>query len=105
MKFENTEVLNFEGAIRGVRNPLESWNKSDSYLDSEFDSCGEGCEKFVIGENDLHLMQNLLRAGTSDSKFMRQIFVCVDITAPLYFFKEMDQYKVGTVSNSTSTMH
>ena len=108
MKFENTEVMNFEGAIRGMRNPMESWNKSDS----EFKGGGKlysldnvKRDNFILGEKDLHLMQNLLRAGTSDSKFMRQIFVCVDITAPLYWWKEFDTYKVGTVSNSTSTMH
>ena len=108
MKFENTEVMNFEGACRGMRNPMESWNKSDS----EFKGGGKlysldnvKRDNFILGEKDLHLMQNLLRAGTSDSKFMRQIFVCVDITAPLYWWKEFDTYKVGTVSNSTSTMH
>ena len=102
MKFENTEVMNLEGAIRGMRNPMESWDKSDS----NFGLCiVDDKMGFNLGGNDLNLMQNLLRAGTSDSKFMRQIFVCVDITAPLYWWKEFDTYKVGTVSNSTSTMH
>lgn len=97
MKFENTQVFNFEGAIRGMRNPKESWAKSDSkYFDKE---------SFVIGPNDLKLMQDLIRAGSEHRKFMRQIMVSVDITAPLFWFKELDTYKVGTVSNSTSTMH
>ena len=101
MKFENTEVFNWEGAIRGMRNPLESWDKSDSYYgDNEI-----GLESYVIGENDLELMQTLIKAGSEHRKFMRQIFVSVDITAPLYWWKEFDTYKVGTVANSTSTMH
>lgn len=94
MKFENTEVWGFEHSIRGMRNPLESWSKSDS----EF-LLG------MIGKNDLELMQKLIRAGTPHRKFMRQIFVSVDITAPLYWWKEFDTYKVGTTANSTSTMH
>lgn len=94
MKFEKTEVWGFEHSIRGMRNPLESWSKSDS----EF-LVG------VIGKNDLELMQKLIRAGTPHRKFMRQIFVSVDITAPLYWWKEFDTYKVGTTANSTSTMH
>jgi hypothetical protein len=96
LKFENTEVFNFEGAFRGLRNPLESWKKSDSYTDDKF---------FILGENDLNLAKKLIRGGTEHRKFLRQIFVSVDITAPLYFFKEFDTYKVGTVANSTSTMH
>lgn len=100
MKFENTEVFNFDGAIRGARNPLESWSRSDSYFNND---------NFIIGENDLGLMQRLINAaikeGNSHSKFLRQIIVCVDITAPLYWWKEFDTYKVGTVANSTSTMH
>lgn len=100
MKFENTEVWGFEHAIRGTRNPLESWDKSDScYIDKRFN------DQFHIGKNDLALMQKLIKAGSEHRKFLRQIFVAVDITAPLYFFKELDTYKVGTVSNSTSTMH
>lgn len=98
MKFENTSVFNLDGAIRGMRNPLQSWSKSDSHYSN-------GDKKYVIGENDMKLMKNLLRAGSSDAKFMRQIMVCVDITAPLFWFSEFDTYKVGTVANSTSTMH
>lgn len=100
MKFENTKIFNFDGAIRGARNPLESWSRSDSYFNND---------NFIIGENDLGLMQRLINAaikeGNSHSKFLRQIMVCVDITAPLYWWKEFDTYKVGTVANSTSTMH
>ena len=109
MKFENTEVFNFEGAIRGMRNPLESWDKSDSeYIDIESEEGIELQSKgiyYKIGKNDLTLMQKLIKAGSEHRKFLRQIFCSVDITAPLYFFKELDTYKVGTVSNSTSTMH
>ena len=101
MKFENTEVFNFEGAIRGMRNPMNSWDKSDSYYGNN----EIGLESYVIGENDLELMQTLIKSGTEHRKFMRQIFVSVDITAPLYWWKEFDTYKVGTVANSTSTMH
>ena len=101
MKFENTEVCNFEGALRGMRNPKESWNKSDSYYGNN----EVGLESYVIGSNDLQLAQTLIRAGSEHRKFMRQIFVSVDITAPLYWWKEFDTYKVGTVSNSCSTMH
>ena len=119
MKFENTEVWGFEHAIRGMRNPLESWDKSDSgcklYCSVEgvcvekpcsYDNCN-GCTttEYIIGKNDLELMQKLIKAGSEHRKFLRQIFVAVDITAPLYFFKELDTYKVGTVANSTSTMH
>ena len=119
MKFENTEVWGFEHAIRGMRNPLESWDKSDSgcklYCSVEgvcvekpcsYDNCN-GCTttEYMIGKNDLELMQKLIKAGSEHRKFLRQIFVAVDITAPLYFFKELDTYKVGTVANSTSTMH
>ena len=103
MKFENTEVWGFEHAIRGMRNPLESWNKSDSHYDIEEVVLERG--KYIIGSNDLQLAQTLIRAGSEHRKFLRQIFVAVDITAPLYFFKELDTYKVGTVANSTSTMH
>ena len=101
MEFEHTEVFNFESAIRGMRNPLESWDKSDSYYGNN----EIGLESYVIGENDLELMQTLIKAGSEHRKFMRQIFVSVDITAPLYWWKEFDTYKVGTVANSTSTMH
>jgi len=107
MRFENTEVFNFKNAIRGMRNPKESWKLSDSkYRDAEQD-----VEKILkgdyynIGLKDLQLMQTLIKAGSEHRKFMRQIFVSVDITAPLYWWKEFDTYKVGTVSNSCSTMH
>ena len=109
MKFENTEVWGFEHAIRGMRNPLESWSKSDSkYIDIESEEGIELQSKgiyYKIGKNDLKLVQSLIKAGSEHRKFLRQIFVAVDITAPLYFFKELDTYKVGTVANSTSTMH
>ena len=97
MKFEKIQVFNFEGAFRGLRNPKNSWSKSDSYYDDN--------NNFVIGENDMKLAQTLIKAGNEHRKFMRQIFVSVDITAPLYWWKEFDTYKVGTVANSTSTMH
>ena len=114
MKFENTEVWGFEHSIRGMRNPLESWSKSDSDYCSRINcndcskekNCSSiGSKEFIIGKNDLELMQKLIRAGTPHRKFMRQIFVSVDITAPLYWWKEFDTYKVGTTANSTSTMH
>lgn len=98
MKFENTEVWGFEHAIRGMRNPLESWKKSDSFIKSPHNY-------YVIGPNDMKLMKTLIKAGPEHRKFLRQIFISVDITAPLYWWKEADTYKVGTVSNSTSTMH
>lgn len=115
IKFENTEVFNFEGAFRGMRNPLNSWEKSDSIicnLDKD-DLChGIGCKyygdeygNFCMGENDLKLAQNLIKAGSDHRKFMRQIVVSVDIIAPLYWWKEFDTYKVATVANSCSTMH
>lgn len=96
MKFENTEVWGFEHSLRGMRNPLNSHIKSDSYYDND---------NYVIGENDFGLAQRLIKAGNEHRKFMRQIFVSVDIAAPLYWWKEFDTYKVGTVANSTSTMH
>ena len=157
MKFENTQAMNFEGAFRGLRNPLESWAKSDSQfgiekleevqadyevaceycineglnVEEDYDAFYEAEEKYAewlrengdlnktsfnlyfpdyvqyayIGPKDLDLAQRMIKAGTSDRKFMRQIFVSVDITAPLYWWKEFDTYKVGTVANSTSTMH
>lgn len=98
MKFEHTEVFNFKGAFRGMRNPKESWSKSDSSGSSLY-------KDFFMGDKDLKLAQTLIKAGSEHRKFMRQIFVSVDITAPLYWWKEFDTYKVGTVSNSTSTMH
>lgn len=152
MKFENTYVSNFEGAFRGLRNPLESWKKSDSvfgidseayfdkdwevaaaYIDAnekydyeeEYDKYYNAQEKYadwliengilknqndyieyaLIGPKDLDLAHRMIKAGTSDSKFLRQINVSVDITAPLYWWKEFDTYKIGTTANSTSTMH
>ena len=153
MKFENTDVFNFQGAFRGLRNPLESWNKSDSqfglvdanYDDGKMDSVAqawvrqscieaeqysrEWCEALdeywkwlydqgaileqkddmniiaAIGPKDLDLAHRMIKAGSSDRKFLRQIFVSVDITAPIYFFKEFDAYKVATTANSTSTMY
>lgn len=152
MKFENTYVSNFQGAFRGLRNPLESWNKSDSAFgiestsdcDKDWEIADLYCEKnnidinsdhffdveekyaawlrengvlkitkgytecveyAFIGPNDLDLAHRMIKAGTSDSKFLRQINVSVDITAPLYWYKEFDTYKIGTVANSTSTMH
>ena len=94
MKFENTKVYNISRAIYSARNAMESWDKSDSDL-----------EKEIIGQNDLDLAQRLIKAGSEHRKFLRQIFVSVDITAPLYWWKEFDTYKVGTTTNSTSTMH
>ena len=94
---ERISVMNMENAIRGARNPLNSWARSDSYYD------GEG--NFVLGENDLSLAMKLAKAGSDHRKYLRQIFVTMDITAPLYWWKEFDTYKVGTVANSTSTMH
>ena len=105
MKFENTEVWGFEHAIRGMRNPLESWEKSDSIILMEQDENKDFRGVAKIGKNDLELMQKLIKAGSEHRKFMRQIFCSVDITAPLFWWKEFDTYKIGTVSNSTSTMH
>ena len=153
MKFNNTRVMNFQGAFRGLRNPLESWAKSDSlfgigdeYDDADYeiakmylpelpnwyteewsnedyekqeikakqirengiltDLDAEGRFEYAyIGPADLDLAQRMIKAGAPDRKFLRQIFVCVDITGPLYWFKEFDTYKIGTVANSTSTMH
>jgi hypothetical protein len=106
MEFKNTEVWGFQHALRGMRNPKESWDKSDSkgkvFCD---DSLNVVTTVEQIGTADLKLAQSLIRAGSEHRKFMRQIFVSVDITAPLYWWKEFDTYKVGTVANSTSTMH
>ena len=90
-------VMNFDNAIRGARNPLNSWGRMDSYYDEK--------GNFVLGENDLSLATRLAKAGSDHRKFLRQIFVSMDICAPLYWWKEFDTYKVGTVANSTSTMH
>ena len=127
MKFENTSVMNFENAFRGLRNPKNSWNRSDSNFNDYYDllrgdisenelkkvfpsahvhhRTSDGYFVDIIGANDMKLAQRLIKAGNEHRKFMRQIFVSVDITAPLYWWKEFDTYKVGTVANSTSTMH
>jgi hypothetical protein len=97
IKIERYSVMNFDNAMRGARNPMNSWDRMDSYYDAN--------GNFVFGENDLGLAKRLARAGSDHRKFLRQIFVSVDITAPLYWWKEFDTYKVGTVANSCSTMH
>ena len=97
IKLERTSVLNLENAMRGARNPMNSWDRTDSYYD--------GNNNYILGENDLSLAVRLAKAGPDHRKFIRQIFVSVDITAPLYWWKEYDTYKVATVANSTSTMH
>ena len=94
---ERISVMNMENAIRGARNPLNSWARMDSYYDDK--------GNFVLGENDLSLATRLAKAGSDHRKYLRQILVTMDITAPLYWWKEFDTYKVGTVANSTSTMH
>ena len=96
INLERTEVMNLHNAIRGARNPMNSWDRSDSSFEDG---------RFVLGPNDLDLAARLCRSGSDHRKFIRQIFVSVDITAPLYWWKEFDTYKVGTVANSTSTMH
>ena len=98
IKLENTEFFGFEAAIRGMRNPMNSWDKSDTEFLSH-------TRYFDMGKNDLKLMKSLVKAGSDHSKFMRMINVTVDITAPLYWWKEYDTYKIGTVANSCSTMH
>lgn len=120
IKFENAEVTGWEAAIRGMRNPMNSWEKSDSGPAVDCGRCGKierdgictkkdrdctGFECFYVGPNDLDLMMRLRNAGTDHRKFMRMITVYLDITAPLYWWKEFDTYKVGTVANSCSTMH
>lgn len=100
LKIENTEIFGWEAAIRGMRNPMNSWNGSDSCIDV-YDSC----PVVDIGPNDLKLMKSLSIAGNDHAKFLRMINVTYDITAPLYWWKEFDTYKVGTVANSCSTMH
>ena len=109
IKLEKTDICGWESAIRGMRNPMNSWAKSDSGLqllnpnDVEFGY--EPNYEYIIGKNDLELMQKLSKAGNDHAKFLRMINVTVDITAPLYWWKEYDTYKVGTVANSCSTMH
>ena len=116
IKIEKFEVLGWEHAIRGMRNPMNSWEKSDSHscgtcgdCDNciDYENCPYGYDylKTIVGPNDLDLMKRLCNSGTDHRKFMRMIVVYVDITAPLYFWKEFDTYKVGTVANSCSTMH
>ncbi|MGC6174231.1 hypothetical protein [Lacrimispora sp. 38-1] len=97
LKCERTSVMNIENAIRGARNPMNSWDR----MDSEYNEDGE----YILGPNDLGLARRLRKAGSDHRKFIRQIFVSVDVTAPLYWWKEYDTYKVSTVANSTSTMH
>lgn len=116
IKVEKIETWGFEHAFRGIRNPYESWQKSDSivhthvFIDDEmlydpFKSDNVSATKLILGPNDLKLARNLFKAGTEHRKYLRQIFVSMDITAPLYWWKEFDTYKVGTVANSCSTMH
>lgn len=99
IKIENTEVLGWGAAIRGMRNPMNSWDKSDTAFEYTYGALQ------TIGTNDFKLMKSLVKAGTDHSKFMRMIHVQMDVTAPLYWWKEFDTYKVGTVANSCSTMH
>ena len=120
IKIENIETYGWEAAVRGMRNPKNSWKKSDSYPAVDCAKCGKiereglcrkedrncaGFECFAIGKDDMKLMQTLVNAGTDHGKFMRMIGISMDITAPLYWWKEFDTYKVGTVANSCSTMH
>ena len=114
IKITNAEVFGWDAAIRGMRNPMNSWNKSDSFLcNVECDECperGNHCQghnylDYVVGDNDLTLMKKLAKAGSDHAKFMRMINVTMDVTAPLYWWSEYDTYKVGTVANSCSTMH
>ena len=118
MKFQNTETWGFQHALRGMRNPKNSWNKSDSYICDkkhcahcdirDKDQCSQPDEyhiRYSIGPNDMKLAKALIQGGPEHRKFLRQIFVSVDITAPLYWWKQFDTYKIGTVANSTSTMH
>lgn len=97
LKVSRIDVMNFENAIRGARNPMNSWARMDSYYDDE--------GNFVLGDNDLSLAARLAKAGSDHRKFLRQVIVSMDISAPLYWWKEFDTYKVGTVANSCSTMH
>ena len=112
IKVENIDTWGFEHAIRGMRNPLNSWDKSDSYFgcgENKCRRCTDYCDwreqNYILGENDLGLMRKLFKAGTEHRKYLRQIFVSMDIVAPLYWWKEFDTYKLGTVANSCSTMH
>lgn len=119
VKVENISIMNVENALRGMRNPLNSWSKSDSFNCIALENYGcnvckfeKVCketdiefERFIVGNNDLDLALILINSGKDHRKFLRQIFISMDITAPLYWWKEMDTYKVGTTANSTSTMH
>lgn len=102
IKIENTETVGWKAAIRGMRNPMNSWSRSDSY---QSDFTNNGKNGFVIGNNDYKLMMQLAKGGSVHAKYRRMITVYVDVTAPLYWWKEYDTYKVGTVANSCSTMH
>ena len=102
IKFEETEVMGFDHAIRGMRNPMNSWDKMDSEWLHDYEP---GTETFIIGENDMYRMTALAKGGPVHAKYRRMISVYVDITAPLYWWKEFDTYKIGTVANSCSTMH
>ena len=116
IKIENIDVYGFESAIRGMRNPMNSWDRSDTVVEPDCDRCGtkkcggdcgavtaEGC--VFVGKNDLDLMKRLFKGGTEHRKYMRMMNITMDITAPLYWWKEFDTYKIGTVANSCSTMH
>jgi hypothetical protein len=115
MKFENIEIFNVQGALRGMRNPKNSWSRGDTHIENvSKNSLPKGLKNVapvgdnaivIVGPNDAELAQKLIQAGPEHAKFLRQIFITIDITAPLYFWKEFDTYKVGTVANSTSTMH
>lgn len=106
IKVENIEVFNFEGALRGMRNPKNSWAKSDTVMSLELRHNEKHAKVYAdIGENDLDLMRKLYRAGSEHRKYARQIFVSMDITAPLYWWKEMDQYRINVTTDSCSTMH
>ena len=104
LKIENAETFGWEAAIRGMRNPKNSWSKSDSRWSFPCEN-GTDAPRFIVGENDLKLASALANSGSDDGKFLRMIHVQLDVTAPLYWFKEADQYKVGTVTDSCSTMH
>ena len=104
LKIENAETFGWEAAIRGMRNPKNSWSKSDSWWSSP-DENGTDTPMFIVGENDLKLASALANSGADDGKFLRMIHVQLDVNAPLYWHKEADQYKVGTVTDSCSTMH
>ena len=105
IKVENIDVYGFEAAIRGMRNPMNSWKVSDSGYVEEYDEGGWSADVFKIGPKDLDLMKRLFKAGTEHRKYLRMINVTMDITAPLYWWKEFDTYKIGTACNSCSTMH